>query len=228
MNASNFCIDLIKRFEGFREAAYKPVKEEKNWTIAYGHSGPDVKQGQVVTKEQGEKILRNDIQRFVDGVNKLLKVSVNQYQFDALVSFAYNCGLGNLEDSDLLKFVNKKDFKDAANEFPKWVHGANREVLPGLVKRRAAEKALFEKSVPTIHKEKPKPHNSIKSVGKIKIIGVKHSAHIVDRPSVTAENLSTIDAGKTIEISGSVPGWWEVIYNGSRAYVNERFGKLIN
>jgi peptidoglycan L-alanyl-D-glutamate endopeptidase CwlK len=72
-----------------------------------------------------------------------------------------------------------------------------------------------------------KKSTGIKSVGKIKIVDVKHAAYIVDAPSVTGENLSTIDLGKTIDISGSVPGWWEVIYNGKRAYVNEKFGKKV-
>jgi GH24 family phage-related lysozyme (muramidase) len=148
MDISQIGVDLIKRFEGFRNKAYKPVEEEEFWTIAYGHYGPDVKQNQVISKEDGEVLLKKDLKRFVDGVNKLLKVSVNQNQFDALVSFAYNCGLGNLGNSTLLKLVNKKDFKNAANEFDKWVHGANKKVLPGLVTRRKAEKALFLKKIP--------------------------------------------------------------------------------
>jgi peptidoglycan LD-endopeptidase CwlK len=69
--------------------------------------------------------------------------------------------------------------------------------------------------------------SGIKSIGKIKIVEVKNAAYIVDRPSVTGENLSTIDRGTVIDISGSVPGWWEVIYNGKRAYVKAEYGQRV-
>jgi hypothetical protein len=67
----------------------------------------------------------------------------------------------------------------------------------------------------------------IKAIGKIKIVEVKHAAYIVDRPSITGYNLTTIDQGTVIEIAGSIPGWWEVIYQGKRAYVKAEYGKKI-
>jgi GH24 family phage-related lysozyme (muramidase) len=153
MNASQFCVDLIKQCEGFCNKAYKPVSTEKYWTIGYGHYGSDVKQGQVITKEQGEILLKKDLEKFIHGVVTLLKVYVNQNQFDALVSFSYNLGLGCLEKSDLLEFVNKKDFTNASKEFSKFIHGGGK-ILPGLVKRRELERQLFLKAMPTPIKPK--------------------------------------------------------------------------
>jgi hypothetical protein len=102
---------------------------------------------QTITQAQADALFLQDIKRYVDGVNAAVKVPLNQNQFDALVSFAYNLGNGALQKSDLLAYVNKKDFAHAALEFPKWCH-AGTEVLAGLVKRRQAEKDLFLKPVP--------------------------------------------------------------------------------
>jgi GH24 family phage-related lysozyme (muramidase) len=146
MNISQAGIDLIKKFEGCRLKAYKAVKSEIYYTIGYGHYGSDVKEGQVITQAEANSLLEMDLRKFVLGVNALLKVPVNQNQFDALVSFAFNCGVGALQKSTLLKYINKNDFKSAVNEFEKWVH-AGGKILNGLVNRRAAEKALFLKVV---------------------------------------------------------------------------------
>jgi GH24 family phage-related lysozyme (muramidase) len=147
MNIDQKGIDLIKSFEGLQLKAYNATGKEKYNTIGYGHYGADVRAGQVITIQQAEDMLKNDLQKFVDGVNNLLKTTVNQYQFDALVSFAYNCGLGNLGSSDLLKFVNKRDFTSAALEFAKW-NKAGGVVLAGLTRRREAERQLFVTAPP--------------------------------------------------------------------------------
>ena len=84
------------------------------------------------------------VTNFSSGVSKLLKIQVTQNQFDALVDFAYNVGIGNLKSSTLLKKVNAKNFSGAALEFIKW-NKADGKVLPGLTKRRTAEKDLFIK-----------------------------------------------------------------------------------
>lgn len=145
MKTSQTGVDLIKKFEGCVLKAYKdPVGV---LTIGYGHTG-SVKAGQVITKAKAEELLKGDLKRFEDGVEKYVRVSLNQNQFDALVSFSYNLGLGNLQSSDLLEYINKKDFKSAAKEIPLWCH-AGGKVLAGLVKRRAAEMALFVKPVAT-------------------------------------------------------------------------------
>ena len=142
MKISENGLNLIKSFEGLRLKAYKVSESEKYYTIGYGHYGADVKPGMTITKKQADELLKKDVDKFVDGVNKLLKVNVNQNQFDALVSFAYNVGLGALKASTLLKLVNKGAFKEASKEFDLWVRSGGK-VLAGLVRRREKEKELF-------------------------------------------------------------------------------------
>lgn len=142
MDISQNGIDLIKRFEGCRLTAYKCPANV--WTIGYGHTGSDVKQGLTITQEQAEKLLKSDLVVHCNNVSKLVKVPLNQNQFDALVSFEYNLGYGNLSRSTLLALINQKKFKEASEEFKKW-KCAGGKVLAGLVKRREAEKELFIK-----------------------------------------------------------------------------------
>ncbi|MEW3423807.1 lysozyme, partial [Pseudomonas aeruginosa] len=94
------------------------------------------------TVEQAERMLANDIQRFEPELDKLVKVPLNQSQWDALMSFVYNLGAANLASSTLLKLLNKGDYRGAADQFPRWVNAGGKR-LEGLVKRRAAERALF-------------------------------------------------------------------------------------
>lgn len=138
INAEGFA--LIKEFEGCDLSAYKDAAGV--WTIGYGHTG-DVQPGQAITQEQADALLQADLQKFEQGVNKLCERSINSNQFSALVCFAYNVGLGALANSTLLRLVNSGDFADAAKQFSQWVY-ADGTVLPGLVRRRAAEAALFQ------------------------------------------------------------------------------------
>jgi lysozyme len=133
-------LDLIKSFEGLSLRAYRdPVGI---WTIGYGHTGPEVGPGDVITTAQAETLLRNDLTRFENGVRSLVKVPLTSNQFSALVSFAFNVGTGALTQSTLLTRLNQRDYQGAANEFSRWVYGGG-QVLPGLVRRREAEKQLF-------------------------------------------------------------------------------------
>lgn len=153
MKLSQEGIDLIKKYEGLSLKAYKVAGAgEKYWTIGYGHYSPDVKEHDVITKAEAEEILKKELHRFEAGVEELVTVGINQHQFNALVSFSYNVGLGALKNSTLLKLVNARDFKGAAKEFDKWTK-AGGNVLKGLVTRRNEEQALFLKPVPV---EKPK------------------------------------------------------------------------
>lgn len=147
MNISQKGVDFIAQYEGFVDHAYKPVQAEEHWTIGYGHYGPDVKPGQRITKSAALKLLKKDLDKFDNGVSNLVKVDLNQSQFDALVSFAYNVGLGGLGGSTLLKKVNSKDFKGASGEFGKWVNGASGR-LEGLVRRRRDEAEMFLSGAP--------------------------------------------------------------------------------
>lgn len=132
-------INLIKRWEGFRDKAY--LCPGNVWTIGYGHT-KTVYQGMCINKEQAEQLLKEDLRHFEASVSQLVTVKLNQVQFDALVSFTFNVGVYAFKKSTLLRFVNQGSFKDAANEFDRWVY-ANRKKLPGLVKRREDEKQLF-------------------------------------------------------------------------------------
>jgi len=133
---------LTKEFEGCRLTAYQDSVGV--WTIGYGHTGPDVRwPGQRITQEQAEGLLMKDIKRFEDGVNRYVTWPwINQNQFDALVDFAFNLGLGNLASSTLLKKINGGDLKGAAEEFLRW-DKAGGKVLAGLTRRRKAERDLF-------------------------------------------------------------------------------------
>lgn len=140
MNISQKGIDLIKNFEGCRLTAYRCPANIL--TIGYGHTGSDVVIGQKITQEQAEKLLKSDLLVHCNNVSRLVKVPLTQNQFDALVSFEFNVGYGNFASSTMLKLLNQKKYREAAAQFDRWVY-ANRKVLAGLVKRRAAEKTLF-------------------------------------------------------------------------------------
>lgn len=139
---------LIKEFEGFSSKPY--LCPAGIPTIGYGNTfysnGSKVTLKDAPIPEQEASTLLEYVanKSFGEYINKVLKVEVTQNQFDALVSFAYNLGNGNLASSTLLKKVNSKDFVGASNEFLKW-NKANGKVLKGLTARREAEKALFMK-----------------------------------------------------------------------------------
>ena len=127
---------MLKEFEGCRLTAYQDAVAV--WTIGYGHTGADVTPGLLITQARAEALLRQDLARFEVGVEQRLKEAVQPAEFDALVSFAYNVGLGAFGESTLLKCVNRGDHAAAVAEFRKWVKAGD-QVLPGLVRRREAE-----------------------------------------------------------------------------------------
>lgn len=136
-------ISLIKSFEGLRLQAYPdPGTGGDPWTIGYGHTGPEVHSGLSITQAQADAYIAKDLEKFEAQVSQMITVSVNDNQFAALVSFAYNCGPANLKSSTLLKNLQAGDYAGAADQFLVW-NKANHKVLPGLTKRREAERALF-------------------------------------------------------------------------------------
>lgn len=110
-------------------------------TIGYSHTN-NVRLDDVLTQDEAEKLLDIDIKIKENELNKLIKVPVTQNQYDALISFVFNLGVGNLKNSILLRLLNQKNYKGAAQQFDRWVYAGNK-VLAGLVKRRAEEKELF-------------------------------------------------------------------------------------
>lgn len=145
MNISKNGVDLIKKYEGCRLTAYKPVAQEKYWTIGWGHYGEDVKQGMTITQAQADEMLLNDLKVYEAHVRRICNyLDLNQNQFDALVSFTYNCGSGNL-----IKLTKNqtRTTQEIAEHIEAYNKGANNMVLSGLVKRRKEEKELFLREV---------------------------------------------------------------------------------
>ena len=134
------CVDLVTHYEGCRLTAYQDSVGV--WTIGYGHTGPEVKAGLSISQDQATSLLQQDLAMAAGGVDKVVTVPITPNQRGALTSFTYNLGIGNLKSSTLLKKLNAGDMPGAAAEFPRW-NKAGGKVLPGLVKRRAAEQALF-------------------------------------------------------------------------------------
>lgn len=152
MKVSQGGIDLIKHFEGLALKAYPdPGTGGEPYTIGYGHTG-GVRPGQAITAEQAEKFLIKDLERFERAVEDLITVPLAQEEFDALVSFTFNVGEGALRDSTLRKRLNAGGGPEVfEQELPKWNKGGN-GVMPGLVRRRAAEVKLAtsaEKAAPS-------------------------------------------------------------------------------
>lgn len=140
MNISNRGLDLIKSFEGCMLTAYKPVQTEQDYTIGWGHYGSDVYAGMSITQAQADQFLFEDVQRFVNAVNQYqVRFNFNQNQFDALVSFTYNCGEGSL--AAVMSCCNTK--KEIAEECKLYNKSSAGQILNGLVRRREEEYKLF-------------------------------------------------------------------------------------
>ena len=142
-------LELIKKFESFRAIAYKDTAGL--WTIGWGHL---IKKGEKflgpISSVQGQTLLLQDVQEAVDCVNANTTITLNQNQFDSLVSFTYNVGCEALRESSLLKYVNLGNFTAAAAEFHKWNHdrvNGKLVVVNGLTNRRNLEAQLFMKKV---------------------------------------------------------------------------------
>ncbi len=145
-------LEIIKAFELCRLKAYKPVDTEKYYTIGWGHYGPDVKKNMTITQERADKLLDQDVVKFVGYVNNFSKrnrVNLNQNQFDALVSFTYNVGTRWMNGSTLRTYlingVGKYTNAQITNAFVMWNKAGGR-VLAGLTRRRKEEAALFLKT----------------------------------------------------------------------------------
>ncbi len=139
MRISQRGLELIKGFEGLRLKSY--LCPANVWTIGYGSTGPHVREGMVISERDAEDLLRSDLRRFEQGVAKFAP-DCSEGQFDALVSFAFNLGLGALARSTLIKKHKAGDHQGAAAEFRKWVMAGGVK-LNGLVRRRAAERDLY-------------------------------------------------------------------------------------
>ena len=141
IDALLIALRLIKRFEGCKLTAYRCPADV--WTIGYG-STRGVKEGMVISEAEAFARLMMDMQEAGEAVESYVKVPLNDNQFAALVSFVFNIGAGAFRKSTMLKMLNQGAYSAAGVQFDRWTKAGN-QVLPGLVKRRAAERALFEK-----------------------------------------------------------------------------------
>tara|TARA_Y100001937_G_scaffold68231_1_gene93258 strand:- start:2 stop:433 length:432 start_codon:yes stop_codon:yes gene_type:complete len=133
-------IALIKKFEGCELEAYQCSAGV--WTIGYGHT-KDVVEGKIITQEQAEEMLIDELHEYENYINNYVTVALSQNQFDALVSWVYNLGPANLKASTLLKVLNQGEYEDVPTQIKRW-NKAGGKVLEGLIRRREAEACLFQ------------------------------------------------------------------------------------
>lgn len=140
MKYSKDGLALTQQFESCKLEAYQDVKGV--WTIGWGHTGVLVVPGLKCTQAQADAWLVEDTAAAERAVNRFVVVNINQHEFDALVDFAFNCGISAFANSTLLKLLNSGNIHGAAEEFEKWDH-ASGKVVAGLLRRRLAEKKEF-------------------------------------------------------------------------------------
>ena len=141
MDWLDYCLPLVKRWEGLRLSAYKCPAGV--WTIGYGETGPDVREGVRWTQEQAQERLCERLTGFHRDVMRLVRVPLSPAQEAALTSLVYNIGADAFGKSTLLRLLNQSQYRPAAEQFGRWNKAGGRE-LAGLTKRRADERALFE------------------------------------------------------------------------------------
>lgn len=154
-------VNLVKTFEGclkpvgggefeaYPDPAHGWTVPTIGWGSIHYENGAPVKRGDRISQRRADELLAYELGEKVKGVNRLVKVPINEDQLGALVSFAYNLGLGNLEKSTLLKELNQRHYDAARDEFPKWNKAAGR-VMRGLTRRRLSEQRLFDSIRPYI------------------------------------------------------------------------------
>lgn len=199
MKTSKTGLDLIKTFEGCRLKAYKCPADV--WTIGYGHTGSDVKQGMVITQAEADRLLQQDLERFEKNVMKFNnKYHWTQNEFDALVSFAFN--IGSIDQLTANGTRTKAQIAQAMLLYNK----AGGKVLPGLTKRRQAERQLF---LTPSQEVKEKVDVTQSKVKKLPII-VDGKRHEIDGVFVAGMNYFSVRQlaqllGVTVSNQGIVP-----------------------
>lgn len=177
MKTSDATLRKIEEFEGCVLHAYKPVAAEPFYTIGYGHCGADVSANMTITKEQAHELFKHDISKYEGYVNNT-GLNLTQCQFDALVSFTYNCGAGNLQ-----RLIKNRNFQQIADAMLLYVKDASGRTLEGLVRRRRWERELFMRdgvdgcpyAVPTFNLRKGDSGNCVRWV---QYMLVNHGYHI--------------------------------------------------
>lgn len=141
LRISNEGLAFLRQWEGFRPTPYQCAAGQ--WTVGYGHVLRDGENYDTVSLSEAEALLRKDVAEVEAALSEALKgIELSQWQWDALVSFTFNIGIGNFKKSTLLKKLKQGDFKAAADEFLRWTKAKGKTVR-GLVRRRKAERKLF-------------------------------------------------------------------------------------
>ncbi len=206
-------ITLIKTFEGFSTNSY--LCPAGVWTIGYGHTGADVKEGMQIKESEGVAILKRDLAKFEEIIKDSVKVELNQNQFDALVSFVFNIGGTAFKNSTLLKRLNSGEdmSRVAREELPRWNKGDGK-VLEGLKRRRDAEVDLFTRPIAqpkegllnltakqlTFIKKEIKPSTELKADQKVRINGSRRipNCRVLERK----------DKHSLVELGFGLGTWW--------------------
>ncbi|MET3828658.1 GH24 family phage-related lysozyme (muramidase) [Paenibacillus sp. DS2363] len=200
-------IALIKSFEGCKLTAYKPVQTEKYWTIGWGHYGSDVKQGQVITQAQADAILVEDLAKYEAYVNNKAYVplldQLTKNQFDALVSFCYNCGAGNLKT-----LCNGRTVAQIGQNITKYDKSSG-IVLAGLVRRRQAELNLFNSPDKIVKEDKPVTLEVMKQLEELK---------------ATVESQAKWIAAQKAKENMECPKWAEEAFKYYMNYITDKTG----
>lgn len=182
----------VKQWEGYRGYAYDdfnpnvPVEPGNvihgTLTIGYGSTGPHVKAGDVISKAAAHHLLKKDLQRFEAAVDEAVNVDLTDGQFGALVSFAFNVGVGAFKKSTLLRKLNAGDYQSVPEELGRWVFSKGRK-LPGLAARRAAEAGMWSSGdfVSSRHVEPaaPSQKGSVAASGGVGAVGASAVADAV-------------------------------------------------
>jgi len=140
MKISEDGLELIKKFEGCETTAYQDSVGV--WTIGFGHT-KGVEEGQTCSIEDAESMLADEMDEYEGYINNMVKVELQQHEFDALVAWVYNLGPTNLGESTMLKVLNGGQFDRVPDEMNRWTR-AGGEILEGLVRRRQAESLMFQ------------------------------------------------------------------------------------
>jgi len=140
MKISEDGLELIKKFEGCETSAYQDSVGV--WTIGFGHT-KGVEEGQTCSIEDAESMLADEMDEYEGYINNMVKVELQQHEFDSLVAWVYNLGPTNLSESTMLKVLNGGQFDRVPDEMNRWTR-AGGEILEGLVRRRQAESLMFQ------------------------------------------------------------------------------------
>ena len=202
MKTSNYGINIIKAFEGFRLSAYPD--STGIWTIGYG-STHGVYAGMVITAQQADQMLRNELGTDESFVTAVVKETISQKMFDALISFTYNVGEGNFQKSSLLRLINLGDFISAADAMLLW-NKAGGITVQGLVNRRNMERTLFLQGVTDLKATPvvaPVVVDSIPEVSPVISITALHE----DNSTTTYEAITantTTDTNTTVDTANTI------------------------